>query len=394
MKFTLIEWLIVVAMFIPVLWWSLTKSDEPGRLIVRWIVTFLMLGGMFKIGVPGIMEGGQAGAIVGILIIASCAIIIGITWASNWTGIMLSPLTDAFDGGDVEQKAKALYSAAEAKRKRGHFHEAIQEIHKQLEVYPYDFHGLLMLAEIQAQNFQDLAAAQVTVDLISDTHKEMPSQVSAAYMAMGDWYLKESQVEEARRNFERINELFPNTSFSQLAAQRIAHLENAQHTIDERTRSIVVQDNRGKYPDLQKSSEAVNTDSEPAVLAAEYVAHLRHHPLDIEARQKLAVLYAEKFQRIDMAQLEFEQLIAQPNQSQKQVAQHLNLMADWQLKSGNGDTARKTLQRIVQLFPGSALANAAETRMAYLGNEMKAQKSQASVKLGSYKKDLGLNRDY
>ena len=128
MKFTLIEWLIVAAMFGSLIWWSLSKSEEPARLIVRWMITFLMLGGMFTIALPMITKdgAGKAEVTVGILSIAICGIVIGITWASNWTSIILSPLTSAFDGGDEEPEAKALYSGAEVKRKRGLFHEAIQ----------------------------------------------------------------------------------------------------------------------------------------------------------------------------------------------------------------------------------------------------------------------------
>ena len=58
---------------------------------------------------------------------------------------------------------------------------------------------------------------------------------------------------------------------------------------------------------------------DPGEAAAAYVRHLEQHPLDMEAREKLAVLYAGHFKRLDLAASELEQMIAQPNQPPKLV---------------------------------------------------------------------------
>lgn len=393
MKFRWIEILIAAAMFLCMLWWSLKKSDEPARLIARWIVTFLMVGGMFKIAVPMLFTS-QAGAIAGVLIIAACGVIIGITWASNWTEIALSPLTNAFDGGNEPVEEKPVYSGAETKRKRGNYREAMAEIDRQLEIFPNDFAGLLLLAEIHARDLNDLGEAQKVVDRICEAHEKTPSHVAASLMAMADWYLQRGQVPEAQENLRRIILLCPDSSFSQLAAQRLGHMEQAQQTYDARSRTIVMAENYQKDVGLQ-DVVAAPVETSAARTASEYVAHLQLHPLDVEVRQRLAVLYAEQYQRMDLATLEFEHLIAQPNQTARQVAQHLNMLADWQVKLGYGNEARATLGRIVQMFPGTALGDSAQTRLANLGTELRGQqKSQASVKLGSYKKDLGLNRNH
>jgi TolA-binding protein len=393
MKYTWIEILVGVAMFLGVVWWSVVNSDEPLRLIARWAITLLMLGGMLKFGVPMLFQG-QVGAIVGMLIIGALGIVIGIVWASTWTAIAFSPLTSAFDGGSQEVEAKALYSAAETKRKRGQFEEAIADVHQQLERFPNDFHGLLLLAEIQSENLHDFSAAQATVNLICETHRNSPAQASGALMAMADRLMNKGQIEEARGNLQAIIDYFPNTSFSRVASQRLARLEQAAHTHEERGRVIVLQSNYAKDVGLNEDMTPVDAQENPAALASEYVAHLQLHPLDTMTRQKLAALYAECFQRIDLAQLEYEQLIAQPNQSAKQISQHLNLLADWQAKLGHGDAARKTLHRIIERFPRTALADAAQDRVARLGTEIRGQEKSQAIKLGSYKKDLGLNRDY
>jgi TolA-binding protein len=321
--------------------------------------------------------------------------VIGITWASSWSTILFSPLTSAFDGGSEEIEAKALYSSAQTKRNKGQFQEAIQEIEHQLESFPNDFRGLFLMAEIQSEHLQDLEAAQSTIDLLVETHEDNPPQAAGALMSMADWCLKQGQTEQARRNLQTIVDLFPNTSSSQLASQRIAHLENAEHTRNERGRTIVMQSHYVQHVGLNEVTDPAKVEDDATTQANQYLAHLQEHPLDIESRQRLAALYVHSFERIDLAQLEYEQLIAQPNQSPKQIAQHLNLLADGQAKLGHGDAARKTLQRIIEKFPKTSLADAAQTRLAHFGSEMRGQqKSQASVKLGSYKKDLGLNRDH
>jgi len=64
------------------------------------------------------------------------------------------------------------------------------------------------------------------------------------------------------------------------------------------------------------------------------VKHLEQHPLDTEVREKLAILYADHYQRLDMATGELEQLIEEPNQPSKRVAHWLNLLADLQIRHG------------------------------------------------------------
>src|SRR5690348_18087515 len=56
-------------------------------------------------------------------------------------------------------------------------------------------------------------------------------------------------------------------------------------------------------------------------------SHLEQHPLDTEAREKLAVIYADHYHRLDMATDELEQLIQQPNQPSRLVVRWLNLLA-------------------------------------------------------------------
>ena len=148
------------------------------------------------------------------------------------------------------------------------------------------------------------------------------------------------------------------------------------------------QDNIG----LLREPAAVRPPAEdPALSAMRLVNHLQAHPEDDEAREKLALIYAEHYQRIDLAADQLEDLIGQPNAPAKQIVHWLNLLADLRIKCASDvGGARDALQRIVDLFPKSAAAETAKTRLAYLQLELRAKQKSQVVPLGSYESNIGL----
>jgi lipoprotein NlpI len=115
--------------------------------------------------------------------------------------------------------------------------------------------------------------------------------------------------------------------------------------------------------------------------------------MDMEAREKLAILYAEHYQRIDLAADQFEQIIAQPGQPMKQVVHYLNLLADMHIRqAGDFDAAKRALERIIELYPKYAPAENARQRIAHLRFEMKVQEKQEGIKLGTYEQNIGLKK--
>ena len=58
--------------------------------------------------------------------------------------------------------------------------------------------------------------------------------------------------------------------------------------------------------------------------------------------------------------------------------------------AGNIAGAREALQRIVDLFPQSAVAETAKNRMVHLPLELRARKESQVVKLGTYEQNIGL----
>jgi hypothetical protein len=145
---------------------------------------------------------------------------------------------------------------------------------------------------------------------------------------------------------------------------------------------------------LLKSSEHLRpVGMYPEQLAAVYVKHLEQHPLDTEVREKLAVIYADHYKRLDLATLELNQLIEEPNQPTRHVAHWLNLLADLQIRLGaDYETVRPTLEKIMERFPDLAVAEMARTRLDRLKLELKGQKETPGVKLGVYEQNIGLKR--
>ena len=211
---------------------------------------------------------------------------------------------------------------------------------------------------------------------------------------LADWQIKLTQdFDSARAALEKITTRFPDTELSLRAAQRIAHLGGTEkRVLSSLDRQPVAVPEGVKNVGLLDSSEHLRpTETDPTKLAAAYVKHLEEHPLDTEAREKLAVIYAEHYQRLDLAAGELNQLIETPNQPAKRVAHWLNLLADLQVQHGaDYETVRGTLEKIVERFPDLAAGEMARTRLGRLKLELKGQKQTPDVKLGVYEQNIGL----
>jgi hypothetical protein len=270
------------------------------------------------------------------------------------------------------------------------------EIRKQLARFPNDFEGVMLLAGIQAEDLKDLASAQITLNHFCDQPHPPPKQVAAAMNYLADWQLKLAQdADSARDALEKITARFPDTELALLAAQRIAHLGGAEkNLLAAHDRQPMAMPEGVKNAGLLESSGHLRpAEIDPAQLAADYVKHLEQHPLDTEVRENLAILYADHYQRLDLATGELEPLIEEPNQPSKRVAHWLNLLADLQIRHGaDYDTVRGTLEKIVERFPDLAVAEMARTRLGRLKIELKGHQETPDVKLGVYEQNLGLKR--
>jgi tetratricopeptide (TPR) repeat protein len=382
--------LILIASIVGLTWLvvrTVKNAEDPARMIFKWVITipFIVLCVFYS----------KALGVYGPVLIAFAGVILSMLWTPHLGAALVKPLTSLFDGGDVEIEPRPMYSIAQSRQKQGQYHEAVAAIHKQLERFPTDFEGHMMLAQIQAENLTDLPAAALTIQRLCNQPGHTQKNIAFALYSMADWHLKVGQdAEAARQNLQEIIDRFPDTEFALGAAQRIAHLGSPDMLLapHDRRKFTVVEgpQNLG----LQRARQQLpSADSEPAKLALEYVKHLELHPQDTEIREKLASIYVDHYGRLDMATDQMEQMIQQPNQPGKLVVRWLNLLADFQIRSGaTYETVRETLERIIDLYPNLAAAEIARSRISLLRIELKAKEKPEAVKLGTYEQNIGLKQ--
>src|SRR5207249_7401113 len=108
----------------------------------------------------------------------------------------------------------------------------IAEIRKQLKRFPNDFHGQMMLAEIQAQDLNDLPGAELTIRRICDQSGHAPRNIMHAFTTLADWHLKYNlDPDAARLDLQQVVDRFPDTDLALSAAQRIAHLATTEKPV-------------------------------------------------------------------------------------------------------------------------------------------------------------------
>jgi TolA-binding protein len=384
------------AAFVVAAWWfcrRIRESTEPGSMVFKWIITAGCLGLWIYLGIQA-QGAGYGGAFMIPAIAAATGILLAVLWTPHIAALMTSPLTRWYDGGDEEPELRPLYSMAQAYRNRGNYERAIAEIYRQLRNFPNDYQGYMMLAEVFADDLKHLDEAEKTVEYIVSIPDMAPKNTAYALTRLADWFVKyRSDLEMARATFQRIIAMLPGTVEAQLAAQRIAHQASPEDLANMQDPRVIALEHHEEKLGLQGRVWEPKVEDSPAANARRLVDHLQEHPLDNEAREKLAQLYVNEYQRLDLAEAELEQLITGANQIPKHVVHWLNLLADFQMKlAGDVAAARKTLERIGELYPDSAAANNARVRMSQLKLEMNQHAAQRTLKLGSYEQNIGLKK--
>jgi tetratricopeptide (TPR) repeat protein len=363
------------------MYWRLGLSIFPALVYYFWIIPAANTP-------PG---PAQAFAVVGAL---AMGIVLAVIWVPAITGFCGRIVGNLYDGGSQEIEAKPYYSVFRSKRSQGKYFEALAEVRRQLDRFPTDFEGQNLLADLQAENLNDLPGAEITLMRLCSQKGLPPEKISYVLNKLADWHLGITKDREsAQRILEKIIELMPGTEMALRAAQRIGHLANNDMLLSSNDRELVNVKKGVKNLGLLRGEDgrlrAPEEDKDK--LTEEYVAHLRNHPLDTHIREKLAVLYVQHHQRLDLAADQLEQLIQQPAQSARNVIRWLNLLADLQVQSGvDVETVRGTLQRIIDLYPDIAAAENARRRIETLKLEARANTKGHQVKMGVYEQDIGL----
>ncbi|HEX7862840.1 MAG TPA: hypothetical protein VF773_21085 [Verrucomicrobiae bacterium] len=373
-------------------WHTIKKADDPGRVAFKWFLSLLVLGAVLFIGTKA-GAGGQGGAFVIAGLTAALGVFLGIIWAPHLGAVLARPITGFYDGGDEQPEHRPFYSIARAKQKRGKYHEAIEEVKKQLERFAEDYEGWMLMAEIYGNDLKDNLSAQNCLEEILRHEGHQPRNIVYTLNRSADWHLEHAADRPAARAaLAEIIRRFPCSEFAHTAEQRIAHLTTDSMLASERNRPTINLTRHEGYIGLQgKIADPRPAAEDPAQTAARLVEHLTKFPKDVEAREQLATLYADHYRRMDLASDQVEQLIATPGVSPKEVAHWLNLLVDLHLRiDSDRAAAEAALHRIIDLYPKTAVAGLAQSRLAYLDGEFRRNRTSEVVKLAISDEKIGL----
>jgi len=375
----ILSWTVCVAVVIAVLGWVLSRSEAPFKLILRWVVTAIVVGGtwlmfshMFKPS-AGFL-GGVAAAFALAIGTAVCGLILAITWGSSLISWLITPISRLFYDDRQEIEPEPLYSIAQAHRNKGRYLEAMDAVQEQLKQFPNDVKGTLMLAEIQMVDLHDMEGAEQTLETLISTATTASGVVALNQMA--DWRLGIGHnLEGAREALERIRGLYPDSEAAYMAGQRLAHLTDPNMVAERQTPKPI---HYVEFPRPSRVGEVVDVrpkTMEPGQEAAQLVKHIEQYPEDFEAHERLATLYADHYHRMDLARSELGELIANKHAPRKKVVAWLNRLADLEIRvAGDIDAARSALQRIIDANPKVAAAEQARRRIDLLARELRGRK--------------------
>ena len=383
---TWLGWLLVAVLCAAGFWRALARSDEPGRLAWRWVGTVTIVSAMWFYATRVIGFEGRGGHLENfgsaLLLVGGIAvggILLGIIWAGSFGQMLARPLAGLFDDGGAELQPAPCYSTAVAQRKQGRTARAIEEIQRQLERFPDDFEGILLLAEIQAVDLRDVLAAEATLEFWLAVDRREPGHRAIAYTKLADWHLQVlHDPERARRFLEAIVKAAPDSEAAFLAEQRLAHLE---FEAQPQRGPLQVTPGAGKPVDVGVPPPVPETQLDAE--AAQLEQHLREHPHDVAAREQLAVLQGWSFGRADLARVELETLIGLPRASEREIVHWLNLLADLEVQVGRDqEAARAALHRIIDRNPNLAAAEQARQRIWFLDRELNRHRRAPVIRTG------------
>jgi outer membrane protein assembly factor BamD (BamD/ComL family) len=377
--------LILAALFGGVLWLAcrrFKRADDRFEWLIKAGLTLITLSAA-AVAVPFF-------GIYGLFLIVGCSIAFSLLWAPSLGAWLVEPLTRAFDGGSEPPAPAPAYSIALARRHKRDFAGAMDAVREQLRKFPADPEGHMLLASIQAENLHDLDAAALTLERFINQKHRTPRDISFALTTLADWQLNLARdPDAARENFERIRTLLPATPFAQQAAQRIAHLgaPGQRSSSGESPRLTLPSAVSERAADSPIGAAAVSSETR----ANELLRHLAQHPHDIEAREELARHYGYELDAPDLALQQIDELLQLPHQPPRHVAHWLELKAELLLRrDGNAAAAQAALRQVVERYPNTALADAAERRMATLTLGFRPKHTGQALRLGQSDPDLGL----
>src|SRR5258708_16373066 len=184
-----------------------------------------------------------------------------------------------------------------------------------------NFEGIMFLAELQAENLNDVPGAEITIHRLCAQPGHSPVNIASARnrLAVLPRNLHKDR-DAAQRDLEKIIELLPDTEMSHQAAQRIGHLADTAFLLEAHERpKIAVKKGVENLGLMREGGRLKPPKVNHAEVAADYVEHLKRHPLDTQVREKLAGFFAGHLPPLCLAGEQLQQHIQPPQPSPHQL---------------------------------------------------------------------------
>jgi len=163
----LLGWIVLAAVTLVGYAWISKKYEIRGIIVVKLLLSCLLwpLIGELK-GMAGDGAGFNDMAPFLPIYAAAAGVYLAVLWVPELTGMFAAPFGSLFDGGTAQAEPKPFYSIAWAKRKQSQAHSAILEIKKQLEKFPENHEGMMLMAEIYADDLKEMNEAEAILKKI------------------------------------------------------------------------------------------------------------------------------------------------------------------------------------------------------------------------------------
>ncbi len=301
----------------------------------------------------------------------------GWPFAGVAAGVILFPLAGYAPRILNPRPVPPIYARALARMKFGKYSEAEWEIIRELEKCEEDFDGWMMLAELYANQFKDLREAEKTIMGICDQPTTTASQMSVALHKLADWQLKlAGDPDLARWTLQLICDRLKGTHLARMAQLRMNQLpKSVKELREQQSGKPIPLPAMPPLPSFASTPEGHGSTREEAGQAANAcVALLNQDPNDIAAREKLARIFAEQLDKPELGIEQLGLLLDMPSQPDAKRAEWLELLAAWHIQyREDAATGRKFLSRIIDEFPRSPEAFAAQRRLFLLEAEERAK---------------------
>jgi tetratricopeptide (TPR) repeat protein len=323
-----------------------------------------------------------------------CVLLSPVVWATvrfggwEWAGfaalVWLIPVAHFALSLQAEaEKVMPSYSRAVAKMKFGKYNEAEIEVIRELEDFEEDFDGWMMLAELYANHFHDLAEAERTIRGLASQPGTNATQFAIAFHRLADWHLKPGDDPvAARRALEEICKKMPGTHLDKMARLRINQLPATAKELREQRkgRAIRLPPPVRSLGELVAAAKAPVSDEKALARANQCVELLRRDPNDVPVREELAKIFAEQLGKIDLALEQMELIIGMAEQPPEKIAECLSSMAAWEMNFRHDrEAARKYLDRLVQEHSRTPQAFEAQRQIHLMDMEARFRKARAGA---------------